>query len=317
MIDVGDFAITKGKYCEINILAIQILSILSLISASYSCSVIFRYLIIQCYKRRTIFIFTAKAKSLFPLFFLLFDATGIFVVSLKLTGSNIGRDILITVFMSVQNTFLFTGLVLYYFVVMNFLQMNMRGMVLIPGTVMGKIEKKLTELGLYAWAIPPLFVFFSLFPLFGLLIPEHQGIFWMGYFIGTGITSVIFSTVINFASGAFLTEISSHMSAVEGTSAESDDIKNIYRKIKLSGTGVAPIGLVIGLLTLSFGCSNLLLRVSTYFLMGAQIQVPLLLVVMLSSFFETDLNPFGRIIIFAEFRIKAFPDHRRDSIDNP
>lgn len=144
-------SVERGMTCEINILAIQIMSILSIVAAFCSAVAILRYLISRCYEQRTAFIFTKKAKSLFPVFFLFYDFIVICLGGLRLTGNIIGRDLSVTILYSLQMQVEFSGLILFYFNCINFLQLNMIGNNSIPVTVMGKIDNKLGELSIYAW----------------------------------------------------------------------------------------------------------------------------------------------------------------------
>lgn len=279
--DVGDFSLyQKGLTCEINLIAVTVLSTLCVIAAFYGAFLYLKQFFIRCYDSKSLLVFTAQPKSLFPLVFFFYDVTVIIWASLKLTSERHvnGRDVSIQVVNSFQGLFLYSGLILYYFYIINFLKNYVKELNMMPLSVMDAIEMKLTELSIYAWGVIPFSSIFFFMPLIGLIWPKYQKFFAMVYFIGAGVTALYFGLLIQFAARAFRRELSIHIKNVEGTISESDDVKTVLRKFNKSQSIVRPTTYVFCFLTMAFGFSEFLLRKSEYFLLILLIQMPLILI---------------------------------------
>ena len=133
------------------------------------------------------------------------------------------------------------------------------------------MEKKLSFLSKLSWTIPPLSVLPSLLPLFGLGFPEYVPIFGMVYFLGSGLLALAYGLLFNFALGFLLQELRIHLEHKTGSS--SDDIYQIYGRLRTAYFAGSASFLIIGFSYLIFGSWEVLLRKSSYLILIIQITV--------------------------------------------
>lgn len=171
-------------------------------------------------------------------------------------------------------------------------------------SVFGKVERKLEVFSSYSWTIPIFSLLFSTFPLIGTFFPVYQILFARIFFIGSGLTSLCFSLLAKVSDRAFTLELFSHARNIELGNGDASEIKLVAKKMErlssVAGTG----GILLGILTMSFGCSEYMLRKVTYFILSGFVELPMIIVLILFSFAsKTKGNTVGKHQ-FAKHKIK-------------
>jgi hypothetical protein len=164
--------------------AVTALNIIDICITSICNLLIIAYIVRKCLQKHRLYFLSFTAKASFPLFFLLYGS-GIFIFNLmKLVsngGDTIGYDIKITIVASLLQVFLFSGLVLYFRLIITFMLGYARMMSAVSSQ---KVRTRFASLSFFSWFIPPFSVIICLIQSLGLLYPDSAEEIGMFYNIG-------------------------------------------------------------------------------------------------------------------------------------
>jgi hypothetical protein len=127
-----------------------------------------RLLYVRCMKKKTLFIFTSEAKSIFPLIALLTKIEFFIFALVKLIYNDkqlVGKDIGISILSALAAPLCFTSLIIYFFIVIKFLKSMTDTMS--PG-IKEKVAQRFDLLTTLVYFIPPLSIVSCVMPLFGI-----------------------------------------------------------------------------------------------------------------------------------------------------
>jgi hypothetical protein len=228
-----------------------------------------RFLIVRCIEKKSLFIFRWNSKSLFPLFFLL-HGIGDFIFSiLKVTtkNSSLGNDLPVTVVVYTLACFFFTGFVLYYMVLLNFLQGYTRMMNPISRK---KVENFFSLSKKLAWLVLlPVFIL-GIGVVVGLKYSEYRVIFAMIYLVGGGVCILTFGSLWFLTFGFLIKEMANH---IKDSIGSMDDIKVVYLRLKAAYYVGSTLFALIAVLYITFGSWSYLRIRSDYAILIIQITV--------------------------------------------
>jgi hypothetical protein len=190
-------------------------------------------------------------------------------------GKNtIGNNMEITIVASLLHVVLFSGLILYFRLIISFLNGYAHMM---SSSHSEKVRIRIGTLKFFSWFISPIQLAICLVQIIGLLYPEHEEKIGMFYNIATGLNSFCFGFIFNHAVGFLLRELVIHIkNAPEGSSA---DIKAVFKRLKLAYLVVWVVFLSTMIFMIIFGSSTYLLRRSSYLVLILQIMMPPTLIV--------------------------------------
>jgi hypothetical protein len=226
-----------------------------------------RFLIVRCIEKKSLFIFRRNSRNMFPLFFLL-HGIGDFVFSvLKVTmkNSSVGNDLPITVLACSVLCFSFTGIVLYYMVLLNFLKGYTR---MINPVSREKVEKRFSLFKKVAWLLIPIMYVVGLLMVTGLKYSEYRIDFAMIYLIGGGICTLLFGILWLLTFGFLIKELANHIKLSVGS---TNDIKVVYFRLKAAYYIGSVLMVTIAVFYIMFGLWSFLRIRSEYMILLIQI----------------------------------------------
>ena len=203
-----------------------------------------------------------------PFFFLLHGIGDTTFCILKLQPKNIplvGKDVLLTIIAFICPMSMFSGLVLYYMVIINFLK-SYSCMMSAESKV--KVEQRFLKLLISSYAIPIFLFLFAISPCIGLSYPIYAKIFARIYLIGIGLISGYYGALYGLAFCFLVREIEIHVSSSKDI---GEDILLVLRRLKIAyyaGTSLFAMVMVSHLLC---GCYDNLTTKSSYVLLIIQI----------------------------------------------
>ena len=267
----GDFAITPYVNCDINVDALRALSFIDIVGSTICNLLLLRYFIVRSMAKKRLFFLSTDPRSVFPLFFLLHGIGDFIYAVIKVSYEEppiVGKDLSVTFLAVLLPFFCFCGLVLYYYVIINFLKGYSRMM---SAESREKVEKRFASLKKISRAIPPISAIPCILPLVSLGYPQYGEIFAATYLIGNGILAMFYGLLFNFALGFLLTELHGHLEVDNGSG--SDDIQQIYRRLRIAYCIGSVLFFIIGFSYMIFGSYEVLLRKSSYLILVIQITV--------------------------------------------
>ena len=269
MVGTGDFAMTDGINCDINIQALRALSFVDLTVASICNFLIVKHILIRLLDRNVPFSAVySQAKSMLPFFFLLHGIGDTTFCILKLHSQNIplvGKDVMITIIAFICPMSMFCGLVLYYMVIINFLK-SYSCMMSVESKE--KVEQRFLKLLVSSYAIPIFLFVFAISPCIGISYPIYAKICARIYLIGMGFISGFYGALYGLAFCFLVREIEVH---VFSSTDIGEDILLVLRRLKIAyyaGTSLFAMVMVSHLLC---GCYDELTTKSSYVLLIIQI----------------------------------------------
>lgn len=268
---IGDYSF-NGSHCDINEASIEALNIINICVASTCNLLIILYIINECRRKGKLYFLSSHPKALFPLFFLLYGIGIIIFNSMKLVSKGkhtIGNNMEITIVASLLHVVLFSGLIIYFRLIISFLNGYAHMM---SSSHSEKVRIRIGILKIFSWFVSPIQLIIGLVQIVGLLYPEHEEQIGMFYNIATGLNSFCFGFIFNHAVGFVLRELVIHIKiAPESSSA---DIKAIFKRLKLAYLVVGVVFLSTMIFMIIFGSSTHLLRRSSYLVLILQIMMP-------------------------------------------
>ena len=260
---ISDFVIAEGLDCDVNEVAITVLSITVICLATVCNLLTCRHIY---FRSLTMNFRTADAKCFFPFFFLLHGVGDFLFSVLKVSGRNrplVGKDVSVTIVVVFLPIFCYCGLVLYYQVVMKFLKGY--SCMMSPES-RDKVDKRFAYLQSKSILIPPLSLVPCVMPLFSIPFPQYVAEFGKVYLVGNGILAASYGLLFYFAVGFLLKELFVYFKT---SSMVADDILVVYRRLKLANRAGTLLFLTLGISYIIFGCStnpDLILKSSYLFL---------------------------------------------------
>ena len=264
---MGDFTTSSGLDCDVDQRALSVLSILVICFATVCNLLTFRVFIYRCMSKTVSFCST-DPKSVFPIFFLLHGIGDFLFAVLKLRSQNrliVGRDAAVTVVAAFLPIFCYCGLVLYYRVVMKFLKGY--SCMMSPESK-GKIERRFASLQSKSFLIPLLAIVPCSLPLVSIGRPQYVTVFGMAYLIGNGLLAICYGGFFYLAVGFLLEELTSH---IKTSTAVAFDILTVYKRLRLAHRAGTLLFITLGTSYVLIGCSENLIRHSSYLLLIMQI----------------------------------------------
>jgi len=259
--DSGCFALAEGPDCDITRSDTIILWYFCIILTLVCTAPTLRLLLVRCINKRSFRIFTYDAKSLYPLMSLLSKFMFLLGAILKIIYGNqqlIGREIAISLSYTLGLLLTINSLVIYFFIVIKFLQRLTQSMSPEIGFIMVKRFNLLTTSVLF---VPPLSIIFCLIPLFGIPQPKYRNIFAKTSFIGTGIMATMYAISVLNALGFLLQALSNHMNSI---ALFDEDIRTVYKRILLAYGVIAKVSFTVAFAYFIFGFWDFLLRKTIY-----------------------------------------------------
>ena len=263
----GDFTTSSELECDIDLVALNGLSI-AVICFTIVCNLLtFRVFIIRSMSKTLSFCST-DPKSVFPIFFLLHGIGDFLFAVLKLHSQNrliVGRDAPVTVVAAFLPIFCYCGLVLYARVVMKFLEGY--SCMMSPES-RGKVERRFASLHSKCSLIPLLAIVPSSLPLFSIVYLQYTRVFGMAYLIGNGLLAMCYGGFFYLALGFLLEELTSY---IKTSTTVADDILIVYNRLRLAHRAGTLLFLTLGVSYVIFGSCEDLVRHSSYLLLIIQI----------------------------------------------
>jgi hypothetical protein len=159
------------------------------------------------------------------------------------------------------------GLILYFFVILNFLR-SCGGHV----TENITIDMMTQHLASMAYCIPPGSFCCCFIPYFYLVFPGFQNEFLSVYIIGNGLLALLFGFLITYAFRFVLKYLEDHISHFDQVSYE---IRSIYNRLKRAYYICAIISAIVGIILVAFGSSSYLWKRSNYVFIFMRIVIPI------------------------------------------
>jgi hypothetical protein len=267
-IGIGDYS-RDGIHCDLNMSAVKVLNIIDICVATICNLLILLYIVRECHKKKSPYFLSLNAKSLFPLLFLFYGIGVVIFNIIKLIseGKNtIGYDEKITIIASLLPVFLFSGLILYFRLIIGFLNGYA---CMMSADSCNKVKTRFAKLSFLSFFIPPFSLVICLIQSIGLLFPNSAEEIGMLYNIATAVNSLAFGIIFNHAVGFLLRELVIHIqNAAKGS---ADDISAVYKRLNIAYIVLWAVFSLNGTLFLIFGSSIYLLRRSTYMVLIIQI----------------------------------------------
>jgi hypothetical protein len=220
------------------------------------------YIFKECRRRNKLYFLSFQPKSLFPIFFLLHSLGDMVYNIIKLNSNgvaSIGNDVRITIVAMITPLVFFTGLVLYFRLIIGFLNGYARMM---SKASAEKVRTRFAFLSFLSLFIPPCSLAICLIQCIGLLFPDYENKFGMLYNIGVGILFLSYGIIFNHSVGFLLGELSVYIKNVSNVS--SNDIVVVYKRLRLVlmvGWVVFISGFIVSIIV---GTSEFLLKRSVY-----------------------------------------------------
>ena len=230
-----------------------------------------RYLVVRCIEKRSIFIVTCDAKSIFPFFFLASQIAGTALCSLKIVYKDrqiVGRDVAMTFSAGLLPLFAQWGLVIYYFVIIKCLKSYTTMMTVERSE---RVAKRFATFTRICMTIPPASFIYSMMPLVGLPYPFYERTFAVIYLIGNGINAWLFGALTTLSLRILLIELQNQ---VESFPETSSDIRQVFRRLTYAYYVIASMSFIIGASYIIFGSSRYLMARSTYLFIFQQLTCP-------------------------------------------
>jgi hypothetical protein len=152
LLGIGSYS-PAGFHCDISKSAIIALSVITIAVNSICIILIVIYIFKECRRRKKLYFVSYKAKALFPIFFLIHSFGDVIfnIVSLISNGEDaIGYNTGITVVASLLPVCFFTGLILYFRLIIGFL--NGYAKMMSPASA-EKVKTRFATLSYFSWYV--------------------------------------------------------------------------------------------------------------------------------------------------------------------
>mmetsp|Transcript_15354 Transcript_15354/g.14724 ORF Transcript_15354/g.14724 Transcript_15354/m.14724 type:complete len:396 (+) Transcript_15354:229-1416(+) len=265
----GDYS-RGGLHCDINKDAITGLNITAIIVNVICCILIVIYVVKECRRKKKLYFLSFHAKALFPIFFLLHGVGDIIFNAMKIASNGertIGYDVAITIVSSLLPPVFFTGLILYFRLIIGFLNGYARMM---SSDSCAKVRTRFASLSFCSWLIPPSSLAICLVQCIGLLYPSKEDKIGQMYNIGLGFLCLSFGVIFGHSLGFLIGELGVHL---KSGSMSTADIKTVSKRLKIALVIGGGLFFSMFLLCVIFGSSLLLLHRSTYLVVLFQIMM--------------------------------------------
>ena len=231
-----------------------------------------RYFIVKIIDKRSICIITTDPRTIFPLFFLLYQIDTLFYAGLKIAyqdGQIIGRDTYVTVAGCLIPVLGQVGLVLYFFIVLKFLKSYMT---MIPVARRERVEGRFALLIVLCSTMFPLCCIFGFMPVVGLIYPGHLRDFGMIFLVGIGLLAWLYGWLISSALRDVLIELKNHVDSYPQSSGE---LKVVLRRLTRAYYVLIANCLAVGLFAILFGTIETLRRQTIFMMVLASLNCPI------------------------------------------
>jgi hypothetical protein len=231
---------------------------------------ILRFLIIRCIEKKSVFIFQKNSRSLFPLVFLLHGLGDVIFAILKVgtENSSVGIDLPITIVAFFNPFFFLVGLVMYFMVIIKFLDGYARMM---SPSSRAKVEKRSSIFKRFVTLIIPLNFVFAILPVIGVKYTKYAEAFAITYLAGLGLIVFFFCAIFNITIGFLMTELDSHMK--NSSHSSMNDIKPIYSRLRAAYYVGTSLTATVGTSYVIFGVWQYLRIKSDYLFLLVQITI--------------------------------------------
>mmetsp|Transcript_8189 Transcript_8189/g.8190 ORF Transcript_8189/g.8190 Transcript_8189/m.8190 type:complete len:390 (+) Transcript_8189:642-1811(+) len=272
----GDFSFDSDGYdCKMHDYGIRILSYFCIIVPSICNLLIIWHYIRQAIRKKRFCIISREYKSMFPFCFLIGGTTstitGILRVSHPIDSQPlVGRDFSVSLMNCLFTASVFTGLVMYLNLIIEFLERYPHTMMSTPAKI--RISKQFRLLGFYSHFIPPGILIIGIFPLISVAYPDKSRELGMTYLIGIGVLAYAYGSILMGCLSFLLKELRMYIDDIEAIL--SKDIKLIVHRLTAAHIVSGGCSVVFGTLFIVFASSNYLFHLSTYYLLFCYISVP-------------------------------------------
>ena len=242
------------------------------LSCNTACMLlIIRFFSVRCIEKKSLFIVTSDPKTIFPIFFIMCMIFITSISSLKIINKDqqiIGKDFTMTFLGAFLPLFAQYGLVTYFFVVIKCLKCYTAMMIV---ERCERVSSRFAILSRICWMILPTSFIYSIMLLIGLSYPHSERLFATIYLVGNGINAWLYGAVTSLSLRCLLNELKSH---VESFPDNSDDIRQVVRRLTYAYNVIASMSFMIGASYVLFGSFNYLLVRSTYLFIFQQLTCP-------------------------------------------
>lgn len=265
----GDLSLDSRINCLTNYEAVKSLGYLIIIIPSISIILIIRHYIQLAKRLKTVCVLTRQHNRLFPFCFLIMGIASVIYGILKVIYPNeeqplVGRDISISLMVFIITGSLFSGVVLYLHVIIEFLNGYL---CMMTNEVRVRVSKRLNLLGRISWFIPPAVFFCGILPLIATGIPSESEKLGRAHLIGFSVSSLCYTMILCNCLSLLIQELRVYINSAPDY--YSSDVKLVALRLNTAYYWIAGLGSVFGLLLLLFGCSSFLFNLTTYFLLIA------------------------------------------------
>jgi hypothetical protein len=128
------------------------------------------YIAKECNRKNSLYFLSFHAKALFPIFFLLHGFGDVIFNAMKLASNGektIGYDTSVTIVAALVPVAFFTGLILYFRLIIGFLNGYARMM---SSESCAKVKTRFATLSFFSWFIPPMSLAICLIQCIGMYI---------------------------------------------------------------------------------------------------------------------------------------------------
>ena len=227
-------------------------------------------MILRSYEKKVYFYISWQPRMLFPWVFLVELSVQAIFSTIKLIYSEdllVGRDMNITCFLASTVFLVFYGLVLYFFVVLKFLQTYSTMFV---KERRDRLDRLYAFLRVVTSSIPPLGFVFSYITVIGIIFPNYQRFVAVASLAGIGVLSLLYGWITTTALRNLRHELSSHISNFPQS---SDDIKRVLKRLTIAYRIILVMSILMGLSYFVF-CFDYMLRKSSYLIIWLHISWP-------------------------------------------
>ena len=268
--EYGDFALTPGLDCDISKISLKFLYSLIIATSIFNGLQIAHYLILRSYEKKVYFYISWQPRLLFPWVFLVeLSVQAMFSIIKLIYGEEllVGRDMNITCLLELSGVLSFYGLILYFFVVLKFLQTYTTMLV---KERREKLESQYAFLKAVATFIPPLGFIFCYITVFGIIYPNFERQSTLASLIGVGFLALSYGWITTTALKNLRYELSSHISSFPQS---SDDIRLVLKRLTSAYRIILVMSTLMGLSYFVF-CFDYMLRKSSYLLIWLHMSWP-------------------------------------------
>jgi len=277
----GDFSFDSDGYdCKMHDYGIRILSYFCIIVPSISNFLIIWHFIRKAIRKKSFCVISREYKTIFPICFFTAGISSTIIGILRISHTTdsqpmVGRDFSVSLMNCLFITAVFTGLVMYLNLIIDFLERYPH--TLISTEAKERISKQFRLSRFYSHFIPPGVLIIAIMPLISVAFPDKSMQLGMAYLIGIGVISYAYGSILGSCLSFLLKELRIYINDIEAIL--SKDIKLIVHRLMAAHIVSGGSAFVFGTSFIVFASSNYLFHLSTYYMLFCYISGPAVTIV--------------------------------------